>query len=172
MSMLSALPPGTVPQWATFAALLTIIMGAVTVYIRGIPARMLARNDGDKIKIDEAEKIRTDYSEQIKEFRLEVHGYRNELHVVSARLATSEATSMRRGDKLSMMAFVVRLVLDELRRLNPHNQVIEQAETLLDQLERPDPPLSGKSPALGAAEHTVDAAKEAVREVRATEAKQ
>ncbi len=144
------LPPGTIPQWGAFLSLLGILMGAVTVYIRGIPERLRARNEADKIKIDAAEKIRTDYAAQIREFRAEVHGYRNDLQVITARLATSEATSRHRADKLRMMAFIVRLVLEELRSINPKNRVIGQAEDLLDELGKSEPKGQGAKPADGA----------------------
>lgn len=146
--------PGTVPQWGAFLSLLAILMGAVTVYIRGIPERLRARNEADKIKIDAAEKIRTDYANQIRDFRAEVHGYRNDLHVITARLATSEATSRHRADKLRMMAFIVRLVLEELRSINPNNKVIGQAEDLLDELGKSEPKGQTDKPADQAAAST------------------
>lgn len=164
---------GTVFQGGTLLA----VIGAVIIWwIRGAPDRQRADNEADQIKINEAELIRTDYAKQIRDFRLEVHGYRNDLQDITFRLSQSEAQSKRRGDKITMMAFVLKLVMAELRRLDPDNQVMGQAESLLGQImDEGDP---SKSDALNTAEHAVADAKQTVRtttatrdEVRAAEAK-
>ena len=96
---------------------------------------------------------------------MEVHGYRNDLQDITFRLAQSEAQSKRRGDKITMMVFVLRLVMAELRRIEPNNHVMGQAELLLGQIMDDSDP--NKSDALNTAEHAVADAKQTVRSATA-----
>lgn len=170
--LIFGLDTGTFPQWGMFVSLLGIIAGGITVFIKGIPQRVKANSDARHA--DHA-----DYASQIKEFRDEVHGYRNELHLVLNRLSLSESTSRRRGDRIKNMLFVLRLVMGELRKHDPKNSILEQAETMLSQMDEGEESDIGsiKSNPLRAAEDTMHAAKSTlhtaertVSEVKATEA--
>lgn len=160
-------PVTNILQGGKLVALIAGIAMAVGAWMKQRPASQHAENEAMQISSKEAELIRTDYAQQIRDFRLEVHDYRNELHAVVLRLSTSEAQSKRRGDKLTMMAFVLRLVMTELRRLDPGNQIIDQAEALLGQILAEDDP--AKSQTLNAAEHAVKAAETTVAEVKRSE---
>ncbi len=173
--MIHQMALGTLPQWGAFLSLLAILMGGVTVYIRGIPDRLRVRNEARQIEIDEAELIRSDYAQQIVEFRKEVHGYRNELHAVALRqnstekaLTEAQRISRQRSDRINNMMFVLRLVMSELRRLDPSSVILKQAEAMLGSMGEDDPL---KSPTLNAAEHAVEAAETTVAEVKSAEAK-
>ncbi len=116
-------------------------------------------------------KLRVDVNERFKEFRVEVHGLRNELQSVNSELRLSVQQSGRREDKLNMLLFILSMVMDELHAKEPTNSTLAQAIGLLKRVEDvPHDP--GNSVALNKAEDTVDAAKETVREVKASEAKE
>lgn len=132
---------------------------------------------------DEHTLIRTDYVKQITDLRVAVHDLRNELHVVSLAQAKtdkllSEATAVNRHNKGQMhtMLFLIRLLISDLKRLDPKSIIVAQAEATLAQMSKVDDP--AKSPALNVAEHAVADAKQtvlsteqAVVEINADEAK-
>jgi hypothetical protein len=146
------------------------LVGLGIWYIRGWPERKRATNETIALTAKIEEDLRGEAAERFREFRAEVHALRNELAVVRAELAQSLTKSMRRGDKLNMVLFILRMVMDELHAKEPANKVLAQAKTLLARVEdEPHDPAS--SDALKAAEHTVEAAQDAVQEVKAAEAK-
>ncbi len=176
---------GTVFQGATFVTLLlAIVGGAFTVFrywIQGTPERNRVLNEGRalqaKIETDAkalqlkiAEDLQKDTAEWLQKFRDEIHLLRNELGVARAELHRTAAVSLRRGDKLNMMLFILRLVMDELASKDPDNKVLKQANQLLTRIED-EPHVEGNSTALNQAEDTVEAAQATVREVKADEAK-
>lgn len=169
--MMWALSSGTVPQWGAFGSLFALLVMALVAWIKGIPERLRVRNEREAQDTRAATEIRDEYALRYKETRIEVHGLRNELQAVRAELAQSQTKSMRRGDKLNMLLFILRMVMDELASKEPGNKILAQARSLLSRVDD-EPHAIGNSSALDAAENTVDAAKEAVQEVRAAEAKQ
>jgi hypothetical protein len=161
---------GTLPQWGSFLSLVAIIMGGIIVYIKGIPERGRVRNEATVIDVDADTVLRAEYVEQIKEFRREVHGYRNELQVIQGELTRSESASRRRGDRIRNMEFVIRLLVSELKRLQPNGSiVVDQAEAMMAQMDR-DGAEDGrhKSTALQSAETAVTAARKTVRSAEHT----
>ncbi len=168
---LLGMPLGTLPQWGAFLSLLTLIAGCITVYIKGIPERLRVTNEGVALKAKIEEDLRGEAAMRFKEFRTEVHSLRNELAKYVTELTISEASRRRGSDKLSMMAFVLKLVMGELRRLDPKSQIVDQAEKLLEGILEDDPPEADKSKALKQAEFTVSAAHDTVDEVKHAEAK-
>ncbi len=173
--IISQMDTGTLPAWGAFLSLLAILMGAVTVYIRGIPDRFRVKNEARQIEINEAELIRADYAKQIADFRTEVHGYRNDLQAVMGKQAETEkelerarSVSRQRSDRINNMMFIIRLLISELRRLDPTSIIVKQAEAMLLQMGEDDP---HKSMTLNAAEHAVEAAENTVAEVKSAESK-
>jgi uncharacterized membrane protein YccC len=126
---------GTIPQWGAFGSLLGLLAMAVTVWIKGIPERLRVRNEGVALQAKIEEDLRGEAALRFQEFRNEVHDLRNELQAMSSRLSSSETTSRRRADKLSMMIFILHLVMSELRRLDKDSEVLQRAEMFLNQIE-------------------------------------
>ena len=171
MNPAAILSSGTLPQWGTFVTLLVAIMGGITVWIKGMPERGRVEIERVSLTARIEEEIRGEAAERFREFRLEVHALRNELHAVRFELQTTAAKSVRRGDKLNMLLFILRMVMDELHSKEPENKTLAQARIMLARVEE-EPHQPGASSALHAAEDTVDAAKAAVIEVKAAEASQ
>ncbi len=128
---------GLIQQFGAGALVAAIlVLGTMGVrWITGMPDRTRAGNEREQLKINEAELIRTDYAAQIQEFRVEVHSYRNELAKLQIALSKTQNLSLRRGDRLNMVFFILRLVMGELRRLDPNSDVLAQAEALLSRVE-------------------------------------
>lgn len=148
MSVLQALGTGTLPQWGTFITILTIFVGMVTVFIRGIPERLRA-------KTEDRRSLHQECMEQLKEVRAEVHECQREIGKLEARLRVAEALSQRRGHHISNMLFIIRLLMNELRRLDPNSNLLAQAESLLALLEHED--MQSVSEARVMTEHIKDA---------------
>lgn len=147
-------PLGTVFQGGT---LLAILGAGLMWWIKGMPDRRRAMNEAEQIAVNEAELIRTDYAKQIAAFRTEVHGYKNELQAIYGQLALSESARRRRDDRIASMMFVLRLLMSELRRLDADSVVLQQAESMLKQMEDEDQRYA-KRDALTAAHDTEQAA--------------
>lgn len=164
------LATGTVPQWGAFGSLLALLVLALTAWIKGIPERLRVKNETTSLQATIEEDLRGEAAERFKEFRKEVHDLRNELAAARAELDLAAAKSLRRGDKLNMLLFILRLVMDELSEKEPANKVLAQAKQLLSRVED-EPHQPDNSDALNKAEDTVEAAQATVREVKAGEAK-
>src|SRR5687768_16702983 len=118
---IASLPDGTLPQWGMFITLLMILAGMITVWIKGMPERKRADNESAKLRGEQ-------YADQIKDFRDEVHGYRNDLHILQTRLNKAESASRLRADRITNMTFIIRLLISELRRIDPNSIIVAQAE--------------------------------------------
>jgi hypothetical protein len=159
MEVLMNAIPGTVPQWGTFATVLLILAGIVAAWVKGMPDRKRADNEEKKISGDQYSEQMEQYAEQIKEFREEVHGYRNELQIVRREAADAERESSRRGDHITNLTFIVRLLMSELERIAPDSIILKQAEALMLQLtvaEKPASPARAARDTVRAAQRTVD----------------
>ncbi len=167
MIELFGFPLGSAFQGGTFAVAL-VALGAW--WIRGWPDRRRASNETISITAKIEEDLRVEAAERFREFREEVHALRNELAKARAELEQTAAKSLRRGDKLNMLLFILRMVMDELHAKDPTNKILAQARHLLDRVED-EPHRAGGSDVLNKAEDTVDAANATLREVKATEAK-
>ena len=149
--MLRGIDLSGLPEWGLFFTGLSILAGLITVYIRGIPDRR-------RVELEEKSMTGQQYAAQIAEFRKEVHGYRNELHVVQRDLERAESKSRQRGDRIVALTIVIKLVMSELRRLDPQSLILTQAEDLLSQMieeDRPETAAEAARQTLEAAERTV-----------------
>ncbi len=167
---LTHLAPGTLPGWGTFFAAITALG---MWWIRGAPDRRRAATEAAKVEADEHTLIRTDYVQQIKDWRVEVHALNNKLHVVQleqarTQKAANEATAIIRGyeDDRRTMLLLIRLLLAELKIHDPESPLILHAEMVLaHMIENGSDP--SKSDAMNIAEHAVRDAKQTVRTTRA-----
>ena len=158
---------GAVFQGATF---FTVLSGALYFWIKGMPDRGRVKNETTAMQAKIEEDLRNEAALRFKEFRQEVHGLRNELMAARAELQHTVTQSLRRADKLNMVLFILRLVMDELHTKEPANKVLAQAHSLLSRVED-EPHEVGNSTTLNHAVDTVEAAQATVREVMAEEAK-
>lgn len=161
---------GTLPQWGAFISLLGIVAGGITVYIKGIPQRIKASSDAKQAE-------NADYADQIQKFRDEVHGYRNELqasrneiHAMQGRLTAAESASRLRADRITNMTFIIRLLISELRRLDPQSIIVQQAEALMNQMQAGElnAPVTVETDASEAAHTAVTKAQDTVMAAQAT----
>jgi hypothetical protein len=136
------LASGTLPQWGAFGSLLALLALALVAWVKGIPDRLRVKNEREAQDTKAASDIRDEYALRYKETRVEVHGLRNELMAVRGELAASQAKSMRRSDKLNMVLFILRMVMDELSSKDKDNKVLAQANKLLSRVED-EPPEPG-----------------------------
>ena len=150
--------PGTLPQWGTFATLIAAIVGWGTVYIKGSPLRTKAESDAKQA--DNA-----DYADQIKLFRDEVRSLNREVKVLQERLTQAESASRLRADRITNMTFIIRLLISELRRLDPNSIIVQQAEALMKQMDYVEAPAAEADRAIDKAQDTVIAAKATVAEL-------
>ena len=153
--------PGTLPQWGTFAALLAAIAAGFTAYIKGSPHRTKANSDAKQA--DNA-----DYADQIKLFRDEVRALNREVKTLQERLTQAESASRLRADRITNMTFIIRLLISELRRIDPNSIIVQQAEALMRQMdhaEAPAIPTVEADRAVEKAQDTVVAAKATVAEL-------
>lgn len=150
------IPLGTVFQGGTFGAALIVLAVVARTYILGIPERARVRNEAKVI--DNAE-----VAMRFKEWRAEVHAMKNELAVVKAELHSSNAQRARNRDRFNMVLFILRLVMTELRRLDPQSAVIRQADALLAQVteeeESPEDAVSAAKATVASAEVTLEEVK-------------
>ncbi len=165
---------GSAPNWAPIIALVTLILGGVVAYIKTTPERgrvgIEARRVAAELTADIENKLRVDVNERFKEFRVEVHGLRNELQAVNGELRTAIKESGRREDKLNMLLFILSMVMDELHAKEPENSTLAQAITLLKRVED-TPHQPGASASMNKAEDAVEATNASLREIKASEAK-
>lgn len=161
-------PLGTVFQGGTLVAMLTLLAIVGRAWIVGIPERLRVANEG---RVTAAAEL----AERYKAWRVEVHGLKNDLGVVAAKQvacdkALVEAHSVNRHNQsqMSTMLFLIRLLIRELERLAPDSVIVQQAKITLEQLGH-EPFSPDKSTAVLAAEHTVEVAKVAVKEVKQAE---
>lgn len=165
----------------------TLVVGTVLIWwIRGWPERKRAATEAKAIELTDAAAIRGEYTALNKLARSDIHDLRNavtslkaeqhdcakqlrEAHAENHRLQI-EATAAARVNKeeISTMMFVIRLLISELKRLDPESVIVRQAEETLTHMNgRIDP--FHKSGALAAAQSTVLAAENAVEEVKHAE---
>lgn len=149
------------------ATVLSVIAAVAIWWIRGAPDRQRADNEGRQIEVAEHTLLRADYVQQIKDFRKEVHSLRNELQVLTGQQIKADGENRRYKEQVSTMMFLIRLLISELKRLDPDSVIIAQAEATLEQMGHPLDP--NKSAARQAAEDTVTAAQNTLDEVSEAE---
>lgn len=164
---------GTLPQWGT---LLAVLGGLLAWWIKGMPERARVKNEATVIEDTEAARIRAEYTALNKLAREDIHKLRNELAQVNAEqrkcgqaLAEAHAETRSYKDDMSTLLFLIRLLVSEVKRLDPSpdNIIIQQAEMMLEELERKR---AAATPSQSAVEVkavlTVEAAEETLAEVR------
>lgn len=166
---------GTPLQGGILAALLGMLGLALRAFVVGMPERGRVANERKTIELAEMDKLLADYAEQIKAFRKEVHGYRNDLQVVQGELVVSDKTSSQRINYIHDLLFVIELLITDLELLAPKSTSVKQAKAIVKRLGAGDP---AKSEALNTAEtavrdaqQTVRSAKHTVAEINVDEAK-
>lgn len=159
---------GTLFQGGTMAAMFAVLAIVGRAWIVGIPERLRVANEGKTIAT-------TELAERYSAWRVEVHGLKNELQAVAGEqarcnkaLAESHTDNRLLLSERGTMLFVIRQLIRDLERTAPDSIILEQAKATLEQLGHEGPDFSKSAP-LAAAEHTVDAAKAAVEEVKQSE---
>lgn len=159
---------GTVFQGGTMAAMFMVLAIVGRAWIIGIPERLRA---GNEAKLTASAEL----AERYKAWRVEVHELKNSLMAVAGKqaecdkaLTEAHAVNRHNEGQMSTMLFLIRLLIRELERLAPESLIVQQAKSTLEQLGHDGPDYS-KSTTLVAAEHTVEAAKVAVEEVKQAE---
>ncbi len=160
---------GNVVTW-----LFLIFGGALIWWIRGMPARKLADNEGQRVDNEIKIAAAAELADRFRAWRQEVHELKNSLAKVAAEqikcgeaLADAHTLNRRNKDQMNTMLFIIRLLISELKRLDPDSVIVMQAEATMAHMNGHDDPT--KSSALVAAEHTLDAAKETIAEVKHSE---
>jgi len=175
MLEIGGLQLGTIFQGATFAAIITAIMGALGIWIKYGPERGRVSNERKELELSEMEKALAAYAEQIKVFRDEVHKYRNELQAVQGELHTSDKISSQRSNWVNDLVFVIELLIAELETDKPKSLAVKQAKEVIKRMGAGDP---AKTDAMNTAESAVRDAQQTLRstehtvvEIKADEAK-
>ncbi len=160
-----------------FQGIAIALITALGIWIKYAPERGRVANERKTIDMAEMDKILADYAEQVKSFRSEVHGLRNELHTAVTELLASDKISDQRSNWINDMMFIIELLVAELDRIDPKSLIVKQAKGMLRRISEQgkDPK---KSEALNIAEtavrdahQTVRSAEHTVVEINADEAK-
>ena len=165
MSLIGA--SGTTAQWALLGVVVTAFFTALGIWIQHGPERKRAANEAKIIDATGMDKLLADYSKQIGEFRIEVHGYRNEMQALQGELSAANRLSNKRSDRIDTLQIIVELLLTELERLDPDSLIVKQAKIMLRRTAT-EPRDPGESEAMATARGTVRDAKQAVRSAEHT----
>ena len=143
------------------ATLLTVLLAALVWWIRGMPDRHRAKNEGRALDDADDEKRR-------EEWRKEIHAIKNELAISAAELLKCNRLATAANVLNEQLMFLYELLLSEAEAHDPASKIVQRARLSFNRISK-DLKDSSKSGALNAAEHTVEAAKVAVAEVRQAE---
>ncbi len=165
--MLEGMQLATIFEGATFATVLVVGLMALRYWIQGSPERARVRNERKSIDMIDMDKRLADYADQVKDFRNEVHGLRNDLQLALAELLTSDKLSDQRSNWINDMLFIIELLIAELERLDPKSAIVKQAKMMLRRIKEQgnDP---SKTEAMNIAETAVRDAKQTVRSAEHT----
>jgi hypothetical protein len=164
---LFGVPLNLILQGGILSTLLILVAGIITVWIKGMPERM-------RVALEHRAIAATEAAQRFKEWRNEVHALKNELAIVAAKQAgcdkaLSEAHAINRANKgqTNTMLFIIRLLISELKRLDPQSIIVRQAEETLAHMQGSmiDP---AKSQALNTAEGAVQDAKQTLASTQDT----
>jgi hypothetical protein len=97
---LFGIPISTVFQGGTLVALIVLIAGVITVFIRGMPERARVKNESVSLHAKIEEDLRGEAAHRFKEFRDEVHSLRNELMQMSAWATVKPRVSVGRTSSI------------------------------------------------------------------------
>ncbi len=160
--MFETLQLGTFFQGATFFTVLAAGLMALRYWIQGSPERARVRNERKTIDMGEMDKRLADYAEQIKDFRKEVHGLRQDLQKALAVQLTSDKVSDQRSNWIDDMLFIIELLISELERLDPKSPIVKQAKGMLKRMTSTSGD-AGKSEARNATETAARDARQSAR---------
>lgn len=157
MIELFGFPLGTLFQGGT---LLTAIMIAVGLYIRGMPDRARAKNEG---------RVNDDADEAMKrrERREEIHAIKNELGKAVAQVAECNRIATAATTLNEQMLFLFELLLSELEHSDPASKIVQRARLMFNRIstDLKDP---SKSDALNTAENAVQDARQTLVSTKET----
>lgn len=152
---------GTPFQGISVIGILAILGFVVRTWIVGMPARKQAENDAKRAANEGKVIDNTEVALRFKEWRAEVHAMKNEVTVLRAELHRSDAQRAHNRERFNMVLFILRLVMAELRRIDPNSPVIKQADELLKQVTDEDAPHD----AAESAKATVAAAQDTLEQI-------
>ncbi len=157
----------TILNGATLFTVLVAGLMTTRYWIQGSPERSRVRNERKTIDMVDMDKRLADYADQVKDFRKEVHGLRNELQTALAEQLTSDKLSDQRSNWINDMLFIIELLIAELERLDPKSAIVKQAKMMLKRIkdQGTDP---SKTEAMNIAETAVRDAKQTVRSAEHT----
>lgn len=169
---------GTPIQWVILITLMSSAFTALGIWLKYGPSRMLAANAKHIIDNDAAKTLRTEWESLNKQNRTDIHRLNNELQKIikeqidcAKELSEAHAINRANRDDMRTMMFLIRLLISEVKRLDPdpdNNIIIHQCEDIMAELDRRthssvvQPNKNGKSGALVAAETAVGDAKQTV----------
>ncbi len=157
-------------EGGALAAAIIAVAGAIGWWIKGMADRGRVQNEKTVITAKIDEDVRAEVALRFRELRQDILKLENKMQSLTRELNSSVAENSRRSAKTDMLIFALRTAMDELYAKDPKNKVLAQVRKLLERIED-EPHQAGNSNTLNAAEDTVDAANEAVREVKASEAR-
>lgn len=132
--------------------LLTMILALGVWWIRGMPDRTRAKNEGKVI--DDA-----DDALKRREWREEIHAVKNEMAKVVAALVACNRIATAAVTLNEQMMFLYELLLSEQEHTDPESKIVQRARLMFDRIstDLKDP---RKSAALHTAETAVEDAKQ------------
>lgn len=146
-----------------------LIIGFFTAYFKFRP-------DQTRADTEAAAASNADVVMRFKEFRDEVHGYKQEVMKQQGQLASVRRelnsalrNSERRGEKMNMLRFILNMLIDEFTTKDPSNKVLAQAKTMLLRIED-EPRQMDASDALHKAEDAHIATGAVINEIKKEEA--
>lgn len=114
---------GTIPQWGTFLAVLSILTGLVTVWIRGIPERLRAKFEGESSAAREWAAIEGRVNRELDECKKERTAFIDRVTVVE--------------DENFRLKVAMSLVLGELERIDPESEIVKRAQVIMAAIKSP-----------------------------------
>lgn len=169
MQYLQSLSIGTIPQWGMFVTLLTMLAGMVTVWIKGIPARLLAKTAAAEQRVTAQGLEGNQFISAYQAWRDEVHGLRDELSKSIAASRRSESENHRCNNERRTLIYLLIQFVAEAEGRDPKSILAKQAREALKHMStETDIPDPTKSLALSTAEHAVSDAKQTLASTAAT----
>ncbi len=157
----------TIFEGATAATVIFAAFMALRYWIQGSPDRSRVANETKVLDMAAMDKRLSDYAQQVRDFREEVHGLRNDLQTALAEGVISDKLSDQRSNWINDMMFIIELLISELERIDSKSMIVKQARSMLKRIKgQGTDPL--KSESLNNAETAVRDAKQTVRSAEHT----
>lgn len=151
------------PMGTPFQGITALFLGIAAIgiwYVRGMPDRTRAKNEGRVI--DDA-----DDALKRREWRAEIHEVKNELAKVVAALVACNRIATAAVALNEQMMFLFELLLSEHEDQHPDSKIVQRARLMFDRISRElkDP---SKSDALNTAETAVEDARQTLSSTKET----